>query len=364
MNWNKYLPCILLTTLLGACSGKGEQPPVQPIGLCLTDSLLKIVSVDTVHVQKVINELTLNGRVTFNENQVAHVYSLFGGTVIELKAEIGDFVRKGEVLAVLRSGEVADYEKQLKDAQQQLLLSRRNMTATQDMYVSGMSSDRDVLQAKQELAAAEAEEKRIKDIFSIYNFLGNSSYQLKSPVSGFIVEKQISRNMQLRADQSEELFTISGLSDVWVMADVYESDISKVSEGDTVRISALAYPDKTFTGTIDKVYRLLNNESKTMSVRIKLKNEDYLLKPGMFTNVSVKCRAGGISMPRIDSHALVFEGGKNYVVVVKPDRHLLVKEVDVYRQLSKECYIRSGLSEGDRVLNNNVLLVYNALNAD
>ena len=104
------------------------------------------------------------------------------------------------------------------------------------------------------------------------------------------------------------------------MADVYESDISKVSEDASVRISTLAYPDKMFVGTIDKVYHLLNSESKTMNVRIKLKNEEYLLKPGMFTNVSVKCKADGTSMPRIDAHALVFEGGKNYVVVVEPDQ--------------------------------------------
>ena len=69
-------------------------------------------------------------------------------------------------------------------------------------------------------------------------------------------------------------------------------------------------------------------------------------------------------MPRIDAHALVVEGGKNYVVTVEPDQCLKIKEVDFYKQLSKECYVRSGLSEGDRVLNNNVLLVYNALNAD
>ena len=212
MNWNKFLPCILLSSLLGACSGKGEQPNVEPITLCLTDSLLRIVSVDTVHVRDVIDELTLNGRVTFNQDQVANVYPMFGGTVTELHAEIGDFVHKGEVLAVIRSGEVADYEKQLKEAEQQLLLARRNMNATQDMYTSGMASDKDVLQAKQELTSAEAEERRIKEIFSIYHFSGDAFYQLKSPVSGFIVEKQISRDMQLRPDQGDALFTISGLS--------------------------------------------------------------------------------------------------------------------------------------------------------
>lgn len=167
MNWNKFLPCILFGSLLGACSGKGEQPKVEPTTLCLTDSLLRIVSVDTVHVCEVVDELTLNGRVTFNQDQVANVYPMFGGTVTELRAEIGDFVHKGEVLAVIRSGEVADYEKQLKEAEQQLLLARRNMDATQDMYTSGMASDKDVLQAKQELATAEAEERRIKEIFSI-----------------------------------------------------------------------------------------------------------------------------------------------------------------------------------------------------
>ena len=85
MNWNKFLPCILLTTVLGACSGKGEQPNVEPTALCLTDSLLRIVSVDTVHVQEVIDELTLNGRVTFNENQVAHVYPMFGEVWLDEK---------------------------------------------------------------------------------------------------------------------------------------------------------------------------------------------------------------------------------------------------------------------------------------
>ena len=101
-----------------------------------------------------------------------------------------------------------------------------------------------------------------------------------------------------------------------------------------------------------------------MNVRIKLKNDDYLLKPGMFTNVTVRCKVEGTTMPRIDSHALVFEGGKNYVVTVDSEQRLQVKEVDVYKQLSKECYIRSGLSDGDRVLNKNVLLVFNALNVD
>lgn len=125
----------------------------------------EIVSVDTVHLHDVADELTLNGRVTFNQEQVAHVYPMFGGTVTELRAEVGDYVRKGDILAILRSGEVADYERQMKEAEQQVIIARRNVNATRDMFDSGLASDKDVLQARQELINAEAEEDRIKEIF-------------------------------------------------------------------------------------------------------------------------------------------------------------------------------------------------------
>jgi len=358
------LPACLCAALLSACGGQTEAPQETTRELFLTDSLQNVVSVDTVHIHEVADELTLNGRVTFNQEQVARVFPIFGGTVTEVSAEIGDHVRKGDILAVIRSGEVADYEKQKKEAEQQLIIARRNLQSVQDMFASGMASERDVLQARQELSNAEAEEKRITEIFSIYHLAGKSLYIVKAPVSGFIVEKNINKEMQIRSDQNDEMFVISGLENVWVMADVYESDISKVHENAPVRITTLAYPGKEFTGKIDKVYNMLNDESKTMNVRVKLTNENYLLKPGMFTNVSVISRSSDKQLPRIDSHALVFENGKNFVVTVDADGKLAVKEVEVYRQLSKECYLSSGVQEGDRILNKNVLLVYNALNAD
>lgn len=365
LNMNRILlPACLCAALLNACGGQTEAPQETTRELFLTDSLQNVVSVDTVHIHEVADELTLNGRVTFNQEQVARVFPIFGGTVTEVSAEIGDHVRKGDILAVIRSGEVADYEKQKKEAEQQLIIARRNLQSVQDMFASGMASERDVLQARQELSNAEAEEKRITEIFSIYHLAGKSLYLVKAPVSGFIVEKNINKEMQIRSDQNDEMFVISGLENVWVMADVYESNISKVHENAPVRITTLAYPGKEFTGKIDKVYNMLNDESKTMNVRVKLTNENYLLKPGMFTNVSVISRSSDKQLPRIDSHALVFENGKNFVVTVDADGKLAVKEVEVYRQLSKECYLSSGVQEGDRILNKNVLLVYNALNAD
>ena len=358
------LPACLCAVLLEACSGRSDSPVPVSQDMFLTDSLKNIVSVDTVCLREVTDELNLNGRVTFNQEQVARVFPMFGGTVTEVCAEIGDHVRKGDILASIRSGEVADYEKQSKEADQQQIIARRNLESVQDMYASGMASERDVLQARQELSNARAERKRISEIFSIYHLAGKSVYQVKAPVSGFIVEKNINRETQLRSDSNEEIFTISGLENVWVMADVYESDISKVREGASVRIMTLAYPDKIFSGKIDKVYNMLNEESKTMSVRVKLNNDQYLLKPGMFTKVCVQTKTSDEPLPCIDSHAIVFESGKNYVVKVDSQNKLSVSEVEVYSQTSNSCFLSSGVSGGERILNKNVLLVYNALNAD
>lgn len=363
MNMNKKnLFLLILFPLFLSCGNPTAMPKETNTGLMLTDSLRQVVSVDTVRKTPLSDELLLNGRVTFDAGQVAHVYPIFGGTVTQVEVEAGDYVKKGELLAVIRSSEVADFEKQQKDAAHQLALADRNLEAVRDMLESGTASERDLLQAEQEAANAKAEVKRLREVYDIYRIGSNSTYDITSPVSGFVVEKNISRDMQIRSDREEELFTVSGLDDVWVMADVYESDIRKIREGADVRITTLAYgKDREFAGVIDKVYNLLDSESKTMKVRIKLDNKDYMLKPGMFTNVYVQCRVEGRLMPRIPSHALIFEGGKQYVVCVGTDGSLRMQEVAVSKQTDEYCYLDAGLEEGDVVVNKNALLVYNAL---
>ena len=363
INMNKKtLFLLFLFPLFFSCGKQAAMPEQTSTDLMLTDSLRQVISVDTVRRTPLNNELLLNGRVAFDAEQVAQVYPIFGGTVTQVEVEAGDYVEKGDLLAVIRSSEVADFEKQQKDAVRRLALADRNLEAVRDMFGSGTASERDLLQAEQEAVGAKAEVKRLREVYDIYRIGANSTYDITSPVSGFVVGKNISRDMLIRSDREEELFTVSGLDNVWVMADVYEGDIRKIQEGALVRITTLAYgKDREFGGTIDKVYNLLDSESKTMKVRIKLNNKDYMLKPGMFTNVYVQCRVEGQLMPRIPAHALIFEGGKQYVVCVGTDGRLWMQEVGVYKQTDEYCYLNAGLKEGDVVVNKNALLVYNAL---
>lgn len=96
-------------------------------------------------------------------------------------------------------------------------------------------------------------------------------------------------------------------------------------------------------------------------IRVKLRNEKYMLKPGMFTNVYVQSAVKGESMPCVNAHAVIFEDGKEYVVYVSKEGYLQMREISVYKQTEKFCYLRSGLKDGDRIVDRNALLVYNEL---
>ena len=362
MNRISIIIALIGSFCIAACSSQHEKPTIISSELLLTDSLLQIVTVDSITLETVNDDLAINGRITFNQSNVSRVFPTFDGIVTDVKVEIGDYVNKGDILAVVRSGEVADYEKQRKEASQQVLIAQRNLESTQDMYASGMASERDLLQAQQEISSAEAEIRKINEIFSIYHIRGNSFYEMKAPSSGFIIEKNIHNEMQLRPDQNEEMFIISGLEDVWVMGDVYESDINKVHHGDIVRITTLAYPDKELSGKIDKVYPMLNEESKTLGVRIKVNNENMQLKPGMFAQILISNSKQTKELPCIDSQTIIFENGKNYVVTVGANSELASQEVIIYKQHNNKSYIESGINSQDRIINKNALLVYNALN--
>lgn len=328
----------------------------------LTDSLRKVVTVETVQNHAFADELVLNGHVDCDPNDVAHVFPMFGGTVIRMGATVGDYVHKGQVLAVVRSGEVADYAKQMNDADLQIITAKREKSAMHDMYKGGMASDRDLLQADKTLKNAQAERQRLREIYSIDHIIGKSTYAIKAPISGFITEANINPDMQIRPDQDEQLFTIAGLDNVWIIADIYENDISKVKTGAAATVKTLAYgDDKLFYGTVDKVYPVLDAESKTEQLKINMSNKGYLLKPGMYTNVYVSVPTGHTNYPAVPSEAVIFDEDKDYVVVVDSKNVLSYREVKLIKETGTLDYVASGLKAGDRIIVHNALLVYNSL---
>jgi membrane fusion protein, heavy metal efflux system len=188
-----------------------------------------------------------------------------------------------------------------------------------------------------------------------------SAYRIKAPISGFIVEKNVNTGMELRADDAENLFTISDLKDVWATANVYETDIAKIKQGDDAEITTLSYPDKKFSGKVERISNILNPETNVMSVKIRLKNPDYTLKPGMYANISILFPSSEKKLV-IPSNSVLFDDGKNYVVLFKKQCDVSMQTVIVYKQVNDKTYVENGsLHEGDLVISQNGLFVFTAL---
>ncbi len=288
------------------------------------------------------------------------VFPLVGGHIDAVQADLGDYVQKGQTLATIRSGEMADVKQQAIAAKGQLAIALKNNEVTEDMAQGGLASQRDVVAAREQLEAAKGEVGRIKERRSILGSSGSSVYVVKAPVSGFVVEKTASPGMELRSDDPENLFTISNLDRVWVMANVYESDLANVHEGDPARITTLSYPDRVYQGRIDKVFNVLDPDSKTEKVRITLLNTDNTLKPEMFASVTVQY-PGNDRRVAIPANAVVFANSRNFVVVANARNQPLVREVTPFKTIGSTTYLSSGVRPGERVVTQNQLLIFNAL---
>jgi membrane fusion protein, heavy metal efflux system len=245
-------------------------------------------------------------------------------------------------------------------AQSDLAVAEKNLEATRDMYKGGIASEKDYLTAQKETDKARSVLNKTKTILSIYG--GNQSdYVVKSPISGFIVEKFVNPNMQIRPDNATNLFTISDLKKIWIIASVFETEIANIKIGENVSITTISYPDRIFSGKIDKIYNVLDPDNKTMKVRIQLENKDILLKPEMFANVRVH-QVSDSSMLAVPSNSIVFDRNKYWIIVYKDKCDLIVTQVDIVSSAGSYTYVRSEIKPGEKVITNLQLLIYNAMN--
>ena len=325
----------------------------------VTDSLLNSLLIDTVKEASALSEINLTGSIAADESKMVKIYPMVSGVAHDVNVQLGDVVSKGQTLAVMKSAEMAGFTKDYISAEADLRSAKRTLASTQDLYKSGLASQKDMEEAQSDYDKAVAENKRATTVVSI-NKSNDEGYVVKAPISGFVIEKNLTDNTQVRADNSTNLFTIADLSDVYVLINIYESDISNIQTGDPVRITTLSYPDKVFTGKIDKIYDMLDPDNKVVKARVKIENPGNKLKPEMFANVTIKAKSGE-NLPVVNTNALIFDNDKNYVVVVDGKAKVHVQQVDIAKRVEDRAYIRAGLKPGDRVVASRQLYLFESL---
>ncbi|MBI2722538.1 MAG: efflux RND transporter periplasmic adaptor subunit [Bacteroidetes bacterium] len=354
------LGCLLLLISFASC--KQEQVEKEkPLTFELSDSMANKIQLSTVELETVENELKLTAKVEANLDKLVDVYAWVGGRVNGLKVNLGDFVSKGQTLAFILSGDVASSERDLLAAESNLNNATRKYNAANDMFKSGLVSEKDLVQSKSEVNLAEAELAKAKELQQLYGSKSKGYYEVKAPISGYVIKKNITDNEDVKSDNALPIFTIADLSEVWVMANVYESDIPKIKEGYDAHITTIAYPDSIIYGKVDKLFSILDPESKIMKARITLKNTSAKLKPEMFAQVILKYHNSEKKLA-VPSSAVIFDKSRNYVMVYKNKNDIETRQIEIFQTTTQKTYINSGIKEGEKIISKYQLLVYDAIN--
>lgn len=358
--WDARLVFLAVIPCLLACDQNNKVEEDGRRTFILSEKMLQSIVLDSVMDRKVYGELNLNGKIMADESRWVELFPIVGGNVVNVNVELGDFVRKNETLVIIRSSEVAEFDRQLIDAQSDVLVAQKKLDVKRDLFYSKLISEGEWVAAQKELEKAEAALKRIQETFSIYNFNEHSEYHLKAPISGFIIKKNISRDMILPSSHTESVFTIAELSEVWAVANVYESDISRIREGMEVKVSTVSYPNEVIGGRIDKIFNLLDPRTKTMKVRIRIPNPDFKLKPEMAATVKVLYTEEK-TLPAVPRSAVIFDNSRQFVVLFKDRYNVEIREVEIYKSAGNLTWLTSGVNQGDVVISHNQLFIYDAL---
>ena len=356
------LPLALVAGFLQSCGDSQAKEADDKTKYVMPDSLFKTLVIDTVQECPLVNSINLTGQVDFNQDNEVNIFPLVSGNVEDVKVQLGDYVTAGQVLAVVKSSEMAGYTNSLINAQTNLAVTKKNLDAEQDLFKSGLASQLDVTSAQANYDQANAQLEMIKRVLKINGNNTDGDYIIKAPISGFIVQKNVTNNTVIRADNGNVVFSISDLKNVWVWANVYESNIGNIHLGDAVDVTTLSYPGKVFTGKVDKIMNVLDPSSKVMKVRVALANPDYALKPQMYASVSVTNKEGTQAIC-ISSDDLEFDHSQYYVLKYNSQSDIQITPVQVINTVGNKTYISSGVQQGDKLIGSQVVLIYDALNS-
>lgn len=284
------------------------------------------ITTKSAHSGVIAKTFSFPGVITVNDDHLAHIRSRVPGTIVKVNARLGDTVKKGDVLAVLDSRELADAKSDYLAAVEKLALEESNFTREENMFKKQISSERDFFNARQLFAEAKinarsARQKLIalglssNDIATIPNqpYEQLTRYSITAPFDGTIIEKHITLGETRHEDEEDASFTIADLSTVWVILQIFPADLSDIQCGDHVTVSA-GENISAITGEIDYISPIINAETRTAEARVVISNKNGMYRPGLYITAEVASDTEKIRLC-IDADALQDIDGEAHVFV-------------------------------------------------
>ena len=374
---SKPAPRRLLLSLAGAslvafaaCKGsdQGKTTPPAPQVVQVPD--MNLLTIDPHEVAKfplvtaekvdVAAEVNATGSVNPDVSREVPVISLANGRVVDIKARLGDDVKKGQLLFRVQSPDVSTaFNAYLKAVNDEQLANKADLRA-QDLFQHGAISQAMVEQADDAehdaRADLDAAEEQLK-ILGVDKAHPSSVVDVHAPISGVIINQNITNAAAagVTLSGSANAFTIADLTEVWILCDVYENDIPKLQLGQQARIKLNAYPERPFTGRISDIGPVLDPQLRTAKVRIQVHNPGFL-RLGMFVTATFTSRKPETHAV-VPADAVLHLHDRDWVFIPAGDNHFRRTEIRAGQMLSgNRQVILSGLSPGQQVVNNALLL--------
>jgi len=288
--------------------------------------------------------LETSGQVTFDDRRVSTIISRVAGRIEEVRVSQWDYVQRGQAIATL-------YSPDIMTAEAEYLQARDSVSKLAGIN-NGEFSRAMLEAARRKLDLLGIEPAQIAKITVPAPY-----FVMHAPISGNIVQNQALRGSAV--NPGDVLYSLGTLEDVWITADIYEDELSRVKEGQQLSAITTAYPDDVFHGTIARISPNVDPTTHTVQIRCQVQNPGFKLKPQMLARVTIVVRPGQALLVPLD--ALVFETDK-YFAYVDVGNHMLERRVVTIGAWDQEGFARviSGLSAGDRVVTGETLQV-NAL---
>ena len=371
------LPVIAVTGLTaaayfaGARSGHTQAPEAVLTPASRTPNVLKFepgapqltaLKVITIEEAPLPVAEPLNGRIAYNEDVTARISSPVAGRIVALNAAPGDSVKAGQVLAAIDAPDLAAAVADLRKAEADESRKRLSMERAQKLFDGDVAPRKDLEVAAADQAAARAETQRAQLRLRNLTPAGGDGrgLTLRSPVNGVVADRKVNPAMEVQPGMADPLFIVTDVKHLWVLIDLPERYLARVSEGLNVSVAVDAYPGETFRAKVTRIGQVMDPVTRRIQVRCDLPNPEGVLKPEMFARVSLLTRDGKQAL-RLPNSALVTEGLYSFVFVETAPGTFTKRKVELSVQDREYSYLSSGVGRGERVVVGGALLLQSEL---
>jgi cobalt-zinc-cadmium efflux system membrane fusion protein len=330
----------------------------------LSQDQMSHVQVVTVQPTKLTRTLRLTGAVAYNAFKTTPVITQVGGPVSRILVVPGQHVAAGQPMLEVSSPDYSQLLDSYLKAADSFRLASKNYARAVDLFQHHANAERDVEQAESDRNQAQADLNAadqgmrilgIKNPADLAKAPASAQIPVLAPIGGQVVERLVSPGQVVQAGQTQA-FTISDLSSVWVLANVYQADLAFINSGDDVIVQTDAYPN-TFHGRISYVSPSLDPNTRTLQARVVVDNPGEKLKKDMYCNVTVTAGSISNAIAVPDSAVLRDDNNQPFVYVAAGANQFGRRDVEIGQGQNGQTQILKGISVGERVVGDGSLFL-------